>query len=157
MYYKNGAGTLRNLLTSGTNTCQSLTATNTIQAIYIKSNNGIIEILDSNSYKRWEIYPSIIYGRDQYNVTKITISSTGNINTSGNITCDDITCDDLTVDQILSASGKIEIGNSIQFTSGSYGIHFNNNTSNDVLYSSGSQLIFRNSSGVSYYIDMTAA
>jgi len=93
---------------------------------------------------------------DDLTVDKL-ITSSGDIEVQGNLnlglydlTCDDITCDDLTVDAIYSASGKIEINNSLQFTSGSYGLHFNNDGTNTVLYSNGTHLYFRDSGGTTH-------
>ena len=81
----------------------------------------------------------------------ITVSADLSMSTY-NITCDDITCDDVTLDRIKSASGKIEVDASMLFSSGSYGLHFNNDGTNTVLYSNGTNLYFRDSGGTTHTI-----
>lgn len=87
-----------------------------------------------------------------------TISVVGNISMpSYNISCYNLSCNNVSA-YSLDVSGTSNLGacnlsGSLKFTSGSYGIHFNNNGSNDVIYSSGSHLYYRDQYGNTRQLD----
>lgn len=78
--------------------------------IFVNGNTGSTAIYISQA-------SMALFANNSVGGTTVEIfAQTGNMNLSGDITCDDISCDDLTVDSIISSSGDIEIVGNITTT-----------------------------------------